>query len=210
MPHRRGYLLHGPPGNGKTTLVTAVAGELGLSVAVLSLSNRALNDDGLRTLVNALPRGTILLMEDINCAFAHRKADEAASGVTLSGLLNALDGVSSREGRILFMTTNHPDRLDPALVRPGRVNRGIRLGLATADQARRLFAWFYSGGPGGADSRVDALSRDFAARVSDGRVSMASIQEHLLRHRADPEAAALAEDLAPAEMDAVEAVAEPA
>ena len=44
---------------------------------------------------------------------------------------------------MLFLTTNHPERLDSALVRPGRVDRKIELGFATPDQARRLFLWFY-------------------------------------------------------------------
>ena len=146
FPHRRGYLLHGPPGNGKTSVVAAVAAEVGLSVAVLSLNNKLLTDDGLRDLVDALPAGCILLMEDIDCAFGPKREAAEETGVTLSGLLNALDGVSSREGRVLFLTTNHPERLDPALVRPGRVDRSFRLGHTTRDQARRLFAWFFSGG----------------------------------------------------------------
>ena len=154
VPHRRGYLLHGPPGNGKTTLVAAVAGELGLSVAVLSLSNKVLTDDSLRNQVNALPPGAVLLIEDIDCAFAEKRGAGEATGVTMSGLLNALDGVSSREGRVLFLTTNHPERLDPALVRPGRVDRSFHLGNTTPDQARRLFEWFYSGGRDGPRGRV--------------------------------------------------------
>jgi chaperone BCS1 len=192
VPHRRGYLLHGPPGNGKTTLVAAVAGELGLSVAVLSLSNKVLTDDTLRNQVNALPPGAILLIEDIDCAFAEKRGAGEVAGVTMSGLLNALDGVSSREGRILFMTTNHPERLDPALVRPGRVDRSFHLGNTTRDQARRLFQWFYSGGED--DPEVEFWAYLFANQILEGRFSMAAIQEHLLRYRTDPETAAFALD----------------
>jgi chaperone BCS1 len=189
IPHRRGYLLHGPPGNGKTTLVLAVAGELNLSVAVLSLSNRLLSDDALRSLVDALPPATLLLIEDVDCVFKTERTTTDQTGVTLSGLLNALDGVSSREGRVLFLTTNHPERLDVALVRPGRVDRKVELGHASRDQAHRLYLWFYQG-CGLSAPTLAALADCFASQVPRGKVCMAAIQEHLLRHRNAPEAAA--------------------
>lgn len=193
IPHRRGYLLHGPPGNGKTSLVTAAAGELGLSVAVLSLHNKTMSDESLRNVVDALPVGALLLIEDVDCAFGPRRKTGEDTGVTLSGLLNALDGVSSREGRLLFLTTNHPDRLDPALVRPGRVDRSLHLAHTTPDQARRLFLWFYAGGEQ-TTGTIAEQAQAFADRIPDDSVCMAAIQEHLLRHRLDPEAAVLNAD----------------
>jgi chaperone BCS1 len=189
IPYRRGYLLHGPPGTGKTTLVLAVAGDLKLSVAVLSLSSRLMTDESLRAMVDELPVATVLLIEDVDCVFKESRTTNGDTGVTLSGLLNALDGVSSREGRVLFLTTNHPERLDPALVRPGRVDRKIELGYATPDQARRLFRWYYRDSGLSSEDLSRHASR-FAAQVPEGKLCMAAIQEHLLRHRRSPEVAA--------------------
>jgi chaperone BCS1 len=129
------------------------------------------------------------LIEDVDCVFKTERTTTDQTGVTLSGLLNALDGVSSREGRVLFLTTNHPGRLDPALIRPGRVDRKIELSHATADQARRMFLWFYRD-CGLVDAALEELADRFAAQVPRHKVCMAAIQEHLLRHRGEPEAAA--------------------
>ena len=99
--------------------------------------------------------------------------------MTFSGFLNALDGVASGEERIVFMTTNHAERLDPALIRPGRVDLAELIDDARPEQARRLFLRFYAG-----EADADALAalgaqleETVRAQGEAGRrVSMAGLQ----------------------------------
>jgi chaperone BCS1 len=139
VPWRRGYLLEGPPGTGKTTLIHVLAGLVGRSIYVVNPSNLS-GDNELLMAVNAVGQDGVLVFEDIDSLRVTRDRDltaaaetaATASGVmigpeqrravTLSGLLNAIDGVTAREGRILFLTSNHAADLDPALLRPGRVD----------------------------------------------------------------------------------------
>ena len=148
IPYRRGYLLHGPPGTGKSSFIQALAGELDYNIAMLDLSERGMTDDRLNYLLTIIPRRTLVLLEDADAAFSRRRVQTDADGyrganVTFSGLLNALDGVASAEERLLFLTTNHAERLDEALVRPGRVDMTVRLGEATRWQIEHLWDRFY-------------------------------------------------------------------
>ena len=148
IPYRRGYLLHGPPGSGKSSFIRALAGELDYNIAMLNLSERGLTDDRLNHLLTIIPRRTLVLLEDADAAFGNRRTQTDDDGyrganVTFSGLLNALDGVASAEERILFLTTNYVDRLDSALVRPGRVDMAVRLGEATRWQTAKMWDRFY-------------------------------------------------------------------
>ncbi|CAL5867499.1 uncharacterized protein PFLUO_LOCUS1718 [Penicillium psychrofluorescens] len=148
IPYRRGYLLYGPPGTGKSSFIQALAGELDYDIAILNLSERGLTDDRLNHLLTIVPNRTLVLLEDVDAAFSNRRAQSDADGyrganVTFSGLLNALDGVASAEERIVFLTTNHVERLDEALVRPGRVDMTVRLGEVTRHQVGRLWDRFY-------------------------------------------------------------------
>jgi chaperone BCS1 len=148
IPYRRGYLLYGPPGSGKSSVIQALAGELDYNICILNLSEMTLTDDRLNHLMNHIPERSILLLEDIDAAFNERKQSDTqgyVSGVTFSGLLNALDGVASAEERLIFMTTNHPERLDAALLRPGRIDFKQCVDNATEYQVRKMFLRFYEG-----------------------------------------------------------------
>lgn len=165
IAYKRGYLLHGPPGTGKTSLCFAAAGELGLPLYLLTLNSNSLDEDNLYTLFADLPRKCIVLIEDVDTAgITHSRgktvteetsAKDKSSGdkpphdksvkdgITLSSLLNVIDGVASSEGRILVMTTNHVDRLDEALIRVGRVDMQIFLGYSTQENIKNLFISIY-------------------------------------------------------------------
>jgi chaperone BCS1 len=111
------------------------------------LSERGMSDDKLAHLLTKLPPRTILLLEDADAAFNNRRQVDpdgySGATVTFSGLLNALDGVAAGEERIAFLTTNHIDRLDEALIRPGRVDLTVRIGEATRYQAAQMWDRFY-------------------------------------------------------------------
>ncbi|KAH7326947.1 P-loop containing nucleoside triphosphate hydrolase protein [Rhizoctonia solani] len=156
IPFRRGYLLHGAPGSGKTSLIHALAGELKLDVYVISLSRRGFDDARLHEIISDLPPRAIALIEDIDASFTTAVGVRGSSsgatttsggdeggGVTLAGLLAAIDGVAAQEGRLLFATTNHIEVLDPALTRPGRMDVHIEFRLASKWQAKQLFKSFF-------------------------------------------------------------------
>lgn len=186
IPYRRGYLLHGPPGCGKTSFITALAAEINYSICLLNLSERGLTDDRLNHLLNVAPEQSIILLEDIDAAFPSREetsiqkaAYDGLNRVTFSGLLNCLDGVASSEARIVFMTTNHKERLDKALIRPGRIDVQEEIGYCTQHQIEEMFKRFYT-----TDDSI-RNSVEFAERVlSFGKdVSPAQIQGYFMKHK---------------------------
>eukprot|EP00457_Paulinella_chromatophora_P006322 gb/GEZN01006340.1/.p1 GENE.gb/GEZN01006340.1/~~gb/GEZN01006340.1/.p1 ORF type:complete len:446 (-),score=44.22 gb/GEZN01006340.1/:312-1649(-) len=191
IPYRRGYLLHGPPGCGKSSFITALAGQLEYNICILNLFERGLTDDKLNALFAVTPPRSIILLEDIDAAFVQRDAKQNNFGVTFSGLLNTLDGVASTEERIVFMTTNHVDRLDPALLRPGRVDVQLEVSYATPHQVAKMFRRFY---PDHADLteefvfHVRDLLKARRDRTGSIGISVAQLQSYFLTHKFDPKA----------------------
>ena len=190
VPWQRGYLFAGPPGSGKTSAILGIASELDLNIACASLSSSDMTDQALGRMTASLPDRTLFVIEDVDALFEQRKS---SCRVTFSGLLNALDGLAATEGRVLIMTTNLPDKLDGALVRPGRVDRRIDFDYATADQARRLFLWFFRDAEL-THRELNYLAGRFGRSIVGSQVGMAAVQEHLLRYRESPATASCCMD----------------
>lgn len=224
IPYRRGYLLHGKPGSGKSSMCHALASELDRPVYVLSLSSKSLNDATLVDRMSEVPYDSIVLLEDIDAAFVDgdASAEDASAGgqkkkpakgggrgrdgkgaLSFSALLNAIDGIGAAEGRLLCMTTNHADRLDSALVRPGRIDSQFAFENATPQQARELYLHWYAprGAPpaltdaaktdssghtnGLSQADAEACAQRFGVQVPSGLVSVAALQGFLLSCGAD-------------------------
>ncbi|KAI6005683.1 BCS1 N terminal-domain-containing protein [Pisolithus albus] len=192
IPYRRGYLLYGPPGSGKTSYIQALAGALSYDICLLNLSERGLTDDKLIHLFSNAPERSFILIEDVDAAFNKRvqtSEDGYQSAVTFSGFLNALDGVASGEERIIFMTTNHVDKLDPALIRPGRVDLRVLVDDASPLQAQTLFTRFYGGSEDIPSEEVTALAQELGDLIENEmlngrRISMAALQGLFIRNSA--------------------------
>lgn len=144
IPWRRGYLLHGPPGTGKSSFVQALATVMEMPIYFLNLSSIDQPEE-LQRLFNSVSNRAILLLEDVDCIRAARERKEAdedspasTKGIITSDLLNVIDGVVATEGRLLVMTTNHRDRLDSALLRKGRIDCEFNLSWAQDAELSRF------------------------------------------------------------------------
>ncbi|XP_010530226.1 PREDICTED: AAA-ATPase At1g43910-like [Tarenaya hassleriana] len=156
---KRGYLLYGPPGTGKSSLVAAIANHM--KYHIYDLQIQSVRDDAeLREILTLTKNRSILLIEDIDCSTHISRKRESMSfdeedgenwwrthnkkhfdiGVSLSGLLNFVDGLwsSCGEERIIIFTTNHKEKLDPALLRPGRMDVHILMSYCTPFVFKKL------------------------------------------------------------------------
>lgn len=183
IPYKRSYLLFGSPGAGKTSLIQAIAGRYKRNVCYLSPSHPEMTDDTLKTAVQRVPAKSIIVLEDVDSLFAsdgRHKAEGDKSALTFSGVLNALDGVGGADGQIFILTTNHRERLDPALIRNGRVDMHVEFSDATEEQMAMLFAQFYT-------KATPELATKFASKLSellgDRSVSMALLQSYFIAMR---------------------------
>lgn len=176
---KRGYLLYGPPGTGKSSLIAAMANYLKFNVYDFELTNIGSNSELRRLLVYTQNR-SIIVIEDIDCSVElhNRQGDDGNNNnqFTLSGLLNFIDGLWSTCGdeRIIVFTTNHKDKLDPALLRPGRMDKHILMSYCTPS-GFKILASNYLG------IRDHSMFDEIEKLVSEVEATPAEIAEELMK-----------------------------
>ncbi|KAE9606678.1 putative ATPase, AAA-type, core, AAA-type ATPase domain-containing protein [Lupinus albus] len=186
---KRGYLLYGPPGTGKSSLIAAMANYLKFDIYDLELTTIFSNAELRRVLLSTTNR-SILVIEDIDCSmemkdrhtFDHYEQFDQPSNskLTLSGLLNLIDGLWSCCGdeRIIVFTTNHKDKLDDALLRPGRMDVHINMSYCSG-HGFKLLASNYLGLQ---ESCQNPLYHEVHGLIETIHVTPAEVAEMLMKN----------------------------
>jgi hypothetical protein len=203
IPYTRGYLFYGYPGTGKTSIIKGISTYSKRHIHYLILSNVRSDAELIELLKKINYSETILVIEDIDATLdivksrdlddkkdkendKNKEKDDDNKNIkpqipqtqlTLSGLLNAIDGVFSTHGRILAMTTNHPEVLDEALIRPGRIDCKFLFDNCDSSQIKDLFEMFFNQKP-------DECQ---LSEIKNNKYSPAHITSVFLRYRNNPE-----------------------
>ena len=212
----KGVLLVGPPGTGKTLLAKAVSGEAGVPFYSISGSDFVemfvgVGASRVRDLFEQAKKSApcIVFIDEIDAVGRHRGAgmggghDEREQ--TLNQLLVEMDGFGVNEGVIILAATNRPDILDPALLRPGRFDRRVYVGLPDIKGREEILKVHSRGKPLGSDVRLDELAKStpgftgadlenllneaalLAARKNKKRVEMEEVKEAIFKVVIGPE-----------------------
>lgn len=173
-PYKLTFLFTGVPGCGKTSLIKALAAHFQKDIYQLNIS-KTLTDEPLIQLVHSIKSNGILLIEDIDSFFEERKAVDC--NISFAGTINILDGaLSNASGLITFLTANHPERLDRALVRPGRVDHIFKFDFPSKIEIQQAFC----------DMTGHTNSFEmFYAKIKSIRTPMSAIIDFLFRHPED-------------------------
>jgi SpoVK/Ycf46/Vps4 family AAA+-type ATPase len=153
-----------------------------------------MTDVSLLVLCSNIPKRCILLIEDIeksqikqNIRGEDAKDSRSDKGVSLSGLLNLLDGLCARDGRILIMNLNDRSDLDASLVRPGRIDETYEFKNASPFQAAEMFQNTYQKTL--LEDEIAKLSQEFSQYIPDEQFSPATVQSYLLEYKGKPKEA---------------------
>lgn len=182
IPHKEGLLLYGNPGCGKSLFIQGIASKYQYDLVYINLNSVVSELDLLNTFMNAHLK-SIFLIEDIDCqlnADVNRNNQKGESGLSLSFLLNILDGVLTKPKQFIVVTTNKLEALDPALIREGRFNTQLEFKPFDKELILEYLKMFY----------VDTLTKEYLIPITqfleqnpDSHITPAKLTSVCMRHR---------------------------
>lgn len=165
VTHKMCLLFHGPPGGGKSSFVTALSSHREQNIAKLTITPE-LNGRDVENLVATVPANTDLLVEDVDGMFVGRRG---VGNLDFSTFINCLDGLTTKRGLVCFFTTNHIENLDPAMIRPGRIDCCVSFQRPQLPELRLA---------------LESLAADFSDEheeylAQNPKISIAELQKHV-------------------------------
>lgn len=187
-PYKRNYLFHGPPGNGKTSFINAIAGKYNLNIFLISFSVN-ITDEVFKKLISGLNKDSLLVMEDIDVLFQSGGVGSGGGGknITMSTILNTLDGLARKNRIICIMSTNHFDVLTDVFKRPGRLDMLIEFKNADKkcfEEMAEFMVKYHGEGEGGEkNGDYIKMAGDFYDDIAFLNPSRALAQKFLFENR---------------------------
>lgn len=177
-PYKRNYLFFGPPGNGKTSLISAIASQYNLDIYLMSFSIN-ITDEIFKKLISSLPINGLLVIEDIDGLFDEKEKKQ----VSISTVLNIMDGLAKKNRLITIMTTNHYDRLSDAFKRAGRIDMNIEFDIASIESFHQIIQFFCKYKNIDMSDEYTAMIEEFYNSIKYLAPSCALVQKFIFENR---------------------------
>jgi len=176
-PHKFNMLFYGVPGSGKTSLVKALAKKLNKKLYLLNLS-KELTDNSLIEILTKIEKNSILVIEDIDSFFIGRES--TGCNISFSTLINQLDGIqNSDSSNIMILTANHVDKLDPALLRQGRIDLIVKFDYPTKEEIQQAFNAYTVHLT---KEEQHKMFKEWYMLIKNKNIPMSAITDHLYRN----------------------------
>ena len=157
LPYKKTFIFHGKPGTGKTSFIKALASHFNKNIYLINIST--MSNSTFEKSITSAPSGSFIVIEDFDsCEATHSREDKTSSndefsviesdgskdtnGISLTTILNTLDGIVSLDGNMIFMTTNHIEKIDEALLRKGRVDETYEIKYLKLTLPKLYFIYF--------------------------------------------------------------------
>lgn len=176
LPHKLGILFYGVPGTGKSSMINVIASMTKRNIYYVILDNIK-NDESFLCIMQQTSGNDIIVIEDVDRTQLCETETGRKPTISFSTVLNSLDGLLSSSGRMIIFTANNPDLLDPAFLRPGRIDHKYHLGKCDTNQINKIHQYIYG----------HSCPSDILSRVSSDIYTPAEIITHFIRHLKDPE-----------------------